>query len=382
MNQVATPPLRRLFRAFLRCVAPVALVAGCTTENPAWQPPEDACPADQTYYLQEYLLANPDRVDLLFVIDSGEGSLVAQQALARAMPALVQRLNATNGLDWQLAVTSMDASNDRGGLLTGVAGQAGCPGDRPALLRRATPEAGVVAACNVVLGEGGDRFPQAFRTARLAIEDTRNGFSREDARLVVVFVSHRDDCTVGDGFDRSDPANCVQQADRLFSLRDFQNYYAGRTPRNRDGNPVSIVAITGPPAATPSLQPVCTGVSGARAGNRFAALTEFGRLARHSLLLNICVSDFLPFVDPIVQTAIQPSDNALCPSFALAGAPRGALLRESAALLPAAELSTFGDLLLPGPTEFCPNGEVAVSNDALRGDVPRRVELLYCSRDQ
>lgn len=363
----------------------VGALGACTTDNPAFVAATAACEAGETFVLQEFGLQDANLVDILFVIDNHSGMLSAQQALGRAMPAFVDQLNASP-LQWRLAVTSTDSVNDRGNLLTGLAGQTGCPATRPAVLDNDTQNAGVIASCNVVLGESGDPITQGLRTARIAIDTTDNGFSRPDARLVVVFFSSKDDCTPGDGFDRSNPENCYRSPQSLQSLNTLANYFSESARRldantRAEGNPVSIFTITPPagplPAAGSPLQPVCTGLTAGFVTNRYTALTGFSRLARHSAQLSFCNQRFDDALTTVFEVGVLAPDDELCTAVPMNGAPQAVIFRSRKGAVDEYNADPFGEYLVEGRTDRCPNGAVALSADA-RG-ARRHAEVWFCT---
>jgi len=354
--------------------------ASCTKDNPAFLGTESICGEGEFYVLQPFLLADASKVDILFVVDNGPNMLVNQQALGRAMPRFVEALNDVDGLDWRIAVTSTDAESDGGALLTGVAGQAGCPATRPPIVNRTTSEAGLAAGCNVVLGESSRSIPQGLGTARLAIEGDNN-FSRDDARLVVVFFSNRDDCTPSAGFDRSDLDNCVRQRARLFPFEDLAGYF-NTGARGRAGNPVSVMAITAPRdgrnVSTGPIQPACTGASPAFSADRYIALTEFGRLAHASMHSSICTTQFDDALDQLLDHSIFVTSDNVCPQLPMVRFPEAVVVRRSESD-EGVSLSEYGDFLAIGPTRSCGNGAVAIRTDTHTDATGHRVEVWFCT---
>jgi len=351
-----------------------ATLVGCTQDNPAFIEVQAVCAENEFYVREPFQLANPDEVDILFVVDSGPTSLVAQQALADAMPGFVEDLNGEEDLNWRIAVTSTDLSDD-GRLLTGIAGQAGCPVDRPDFVQRSTSEAATAAACNVVLGQNGDDIRQSFKTARLAVQN--GGFRRDSARLVVVFFSLRDDCTASGGFDRTDVDNCIRDRGNLESVGDYQRFFVNDASGRR-GTPVSIVSITGPTNPEAGLQAACTGVAQAWSGNRTNALSDFAWLERNSFDTSICALNFAPALADVIDVAVRPADDALCASLPMSGSPEAVVLRANDDADPI-ELSAFGDYITEGSTDWCDNGVIAVSTDAHDASTGHRAEVWFCT---
>lgn len=372
-------------RALCTTALLAASVAACTVDNPAFEEAQTVCETSEFYVRQPFELADPQKLDVLFVVDNSEGSLANQQALSAAIPAFVNGLNDIDGLDWRVAVTSTDLPRDGGSLLTGTAGQAGCPAARPEVISRSVANAALIARCNVILGEGGDRIAQGFQAARLAVEGNTDTFSRSDARLLIVFVARRDDCTTNGSLDRSDPDECVRNPAGLFAVRDFAQYFAN-SARRLDGNPVSIVAIVGPdddrivgPTDTP--QPACTGANGAPAysGSRYAELAASGRLARNSSVYNICSASFEGILTDVVEQIARNGDDELCAGLPMSGPPQAVVLRTSSEAADSTELSPAGDYLALGETELCENGAVAISTEAHDVTTGHRAEVWFCT---
>jgi hypothetical protein len=354
----------------------VAALAACTEPNPAFV---DADPCDDGEYFveQEFQLADPRLVDILFVVDNRDGMLANQEALADAMPGFVSTLSGVANLDWRVAVTTTDVVRDPGALSTGVNDQPGCPGGRPPIVTEQTASAAAVAACNVLVGEGGDDFPQGMQAAKQAL-DAANNFRRDDARLVIVFFSNTDDCSGTSQFDRSTPNNCVLDDDNLIGVGDFARYFSDQASQ-RSGNPVSIVSITGPAAAGGgSLEPVCESITEAFGGNRYIALGEIGRLARVSAFSSICASDFGDALSLTVEEAVLHEDDELCLALPMASAPRSVVTRAVSRGTETGELDPLGEFLVTGATDSCANGAVSISaeRDPTDGNV---VAVRFCT---
>ena len=365
------------------CLGAGALVSACTEANPAFDPPDPVCEPSEYFVGQPFVLADAGKVDILMVVDNSPGMLANQRALARAMPTLVNGLNAVEGLDWRVGVVSTDL-RDQGQLQTGPAGLADCPENLPSFVERSTPGAGLALGCNVVLGQEGSEFEQGLESARRAIEGGAD-FMRSDARLVVVFFSDEDDCTAQLELDRTDPNNCVWQQGALVSAQDFGRYFAGSARRGLAGNPVSVVSIVGPGdnrtyATGEAPEPACQGATPALSGNRYIAIAETPGVDRHGFVDSICASSYVATAERIVAHAVAIPDDELCVSLPMSGAPRSVVLKDGAGNV-TAELSTFGDYLVSGPTERCPNGAVAISTDAHDAATGHTVEVRFCTTE-
>lgn len=368
-----------MFRRLALLAALGAALGACTKDNPAFVEPEGACAEGEFFVRQEFRLADPQKLDVLFVIDATEGMTRAQTEFAESVPTLIAALE-TRGIDWQIGVTSTDLPGDRGELLTGLSEIAQCPAGRPPVVTRDTPQSALTAACNMVVGADGEPFAAGIQAARVAIDDDTSGFNREDARLLVVFFSADDDCSYAGGFDRSDEANCVAPGAPLIDIAELRTWLAQRG-RPRAGNPVSVAAVVGPPrfgTPTDPLTPICTGITDARAGNRYAALIESGPLSRHSVLVSYCTDSYDVVMEQIVDAAIG-GDDALCPSAPMTGAPQALLVRPASDETATTTLSTFGDYLVDGPTDACANGAVSIAPDAHGGTRGDTIEMSFCT---
>ncbi len=364
-----------------RLLLPLSLSAlaavSCTEANPAFQAPEVVCEEGLNFVAQRFQLADPTKVDVLFVVDNSPGMLANQRTLGAAMPQFVNRMNAVDGLDWRAGVVTTDLS-DQGMPAIGPAGEGDCPATLPNFVDRETSSAEIALACNIVQGEQGSEFEQGFETARRAIEGNAE-FLREDARLVLVFFSDEDDCTAQAGLDRSDPNNCVWQQGNLVSVDDFARYFA-TSARVLSGNPVSAVAIVGPqdnrsysPGVAP--EPSCTGGSAAISGNRYIRVTETGGIQRFGFFESICSTSYVPLMERVVEEAVSIADDELCMSLNMTSAPNSVVLNDGDLV----ELSEFGDYLVTGPTDRCPNGSVAISVDAHDAVTGHSGEVRFCT---
>jgi hypothetical protein len=355
----------------------LAAVSGCTAENPAFEPPEVVCDQEHFFVAQRFELVDPAQVDVLFVVDNSLGMLENQRTLAAAMPQFVNRLNAVEGLDWRAGVITTDLAQ-QGTPVVGPAGQGDCPPELPLFVERTTSRPEIALACNLIQGEAGSEFEQGFETARRAIEGNAE-FLRPNARLVLVFFSNEDDCTAQAELDRTDPNNCVWQQSNLVSVDDFARYFA-TSARSLSGNPVSVVALVGPRdnrsyAAGVDPEPACAAVTPALSGNRYIRVTETGAIQRYGFFESICSTSYVSVVERIVAEAVDVRDDELCMSRNMVSTPRSVVLTDGEPT----ELSEFGDYLVTGPTERCPNGSVAISVDAHDGSSAHAGEVRFCT---
>ena len=348
------------------------LLAGCTVDNPAFDPPEAVCAADETYVRQPFTLTDPQQVDILFVVDNGAGMQEAQDQLAQAMPAFVSALTAATALDWRLGVVSTDVVNSPGALLTGAT-NAGCQAVTDGIITRATADAGLRASCAVRAGESGDNFEQGFQAARQALDPSR-GFVREGAATVVIFFSNEDDCSSTASFSRADEGNCRTQPATLVPVNDFAQFFLSR--RTRSGDQLSVVSlIAGTGDGTTSI--ACGSEPEAFAGNRYAEFVDL--VGRNSFVDTICTESYDRVLNDVLTRVIQTEDDVLCVDRRLVGAPSLVVLRPTQEAETTATLSEFGDYLSLGATEDCPKGAVSVSRSAHSAVTGHRVEVWFCT---
>ena len=374
----------------LLLVASIALV-GCTVDNPAFQPEDPVCEADEFFRAQRFSLADPDKVDILFVVDNSSGMLARQQALAQAMPSFVNQLE-ERGFDWQIGVISTDMSNDtqRGRLQRGAAGQAACVGEVPLVVTPQASEPASAAACNVVLGESGSDIEQGLFAALVGLQPPLTdeggpnaGFGRDDARLVVIFFADEDDCSAEQSLDRSNPDNCIWQQDALKDANIFGSFFRSNDVRQQDGQPVSVVAIVGAPDrrtyARPDLPPSVCGINGpARPGTRYAAVAE--SLGTTGFVYNTCTNDYRPILDDIVEHAVDIDASYLCIGRNMTTNPVAVLLRSGDETV--GELDSYSDYAIVGPTDACPNGVVAISPNAHGTGLGDGIEVRFCTDEE
>ena len=83
-----------MFRRLLVLATVAAALGACTKDNPAFVEPEGACATGEFYVRQEFRLADPQKLDVLFVIDNTPGMTAAQTAFAESVPTLIAGLQA------------------------------------------------------------------------------------------------------------------------------------------------------------------------------------------------------------------------------------------------------------------------------------------------
>ena len=210
----------------------LSIAAGCRNcDGPEPLPP---LPPDQ---LDVFTQVESARVDILWVIDNSSSMALEQEKLADRFGVFFAHLVAAD-VDYHIGVVTTDAGE--GGALREFNGVVdGC--DRCAVLDRGVADAEAVFVDLVSVGVDGASFEQGFATAVDALDGRNAGFVRDDAALVVVFVSDEDESAGG-----GDP------------VRHFQRALEGLKPAGDEAR-VSVAAITGYPQENPpvSLDLLC-----------------------------------------------------------------------------------------------------------------------------
>lgn len=155
------------------------------------------CSSGQSFNLQNSSQAFAQQVmyaktvDILWVIDNSGSMSPRQSMLATQVPDFVTAINAT-GLDYQMAVTTMDMSQN------GEKGRFLAATGTPAFLNASTPNLANLLAARIAPGGNGspvERGEEAMRAAlNMSLRATKNaGFLRKNSLLVVIFLSDEDD---------------------------------------------------------------------------------------------------------------------------------------------------------------------------------------------
>jgi len=202
--------------------AGLCVIAMATACDFGWQycegdwaaaPPEAAPPMSRARTVAQVLPTESPAVDILFVIDDSLSMADEQAQLGIWSSKLFEVLSASGELpDLQIAVTSSSVaiasipqcSNGMGGSLhvggatlqhgrfiRDVAGPSGRDRNYSGTLAETFAKMARV-------GDSGCGFEQPFKAARLALSGNPEGFLRDDALLVVVFVTDEDDCSARD----------------------------------------------------------------------------------------------------------------------------------------------------------------------------------------
>ena len=191
---------------YFRTETPITPIAGASlTQNLALPP----------------LIEQPKQLqlDVLFVIDNGPDMQSAQEALVAGFPAMVERLE-LHSLSLHLGVITADLGAGTAWLPPCIAGgeQArmrppplGCSanirehnylssyGDPDGQNRNFDGELTDAFACLALVGVNGCEYGMPLKASRLALDPEINGgFRRPGATLLVVLLTHGDDCSAPD----------------------------------------------------------------------------------------------------------------------------------------------------------------------------------------
>jgi hypothetical protein len=202
--------------------------------------PEEEPASTQHRLVAQVLPSESTQVDMLFVIDNSLSMQDEQEQLGIWSKELFSVLSPTGELpDLHIAVTSSSVAipglsqcasvpsglhvgkavlqNTR--YLTDVAGPTG-------RVRNYSGSLTDTFALMARVGDGGCGFEQPFKAARQALSQPEGsrGFLRENALLLVVFVTDEDDCSTTDGTLFTDPyADACSDLGALTSYRCFEH---------------------------------------------------------------------------------------------------------------------------------------------------------------
>lgn len=189
----------------------------------------------------EIFLQEPNSlVDILFVVDSSPSMADEQQLIADGFESFIGTLEESNA-DFQLGVIDMDMDldNSRRAMLIG----------NPPYL---TPEDDYITAfkARVKVGVDGSDKEKGLSAAYAAVTEPlasgqNGGFVREDANLVLIFVSDEEDCSDADALAGEGGSACYDQRQLLISVKQFiQDFSELKSGEAR----VVASAIVGPKA--------------------------------------------------------------------------------------------------------------------------------------
>lgn len=358
----------------------VVAAAGCTEDNPLYQPGPDLpeqCRAGSEVTETFERFERPHKVDLWFLIADTEGMESYQQALADSMPSLAGHLDGAD-IDVRAAVSTMDLVSGPG-LAPVVGGPEGCDDNTSPVADSSDDNWLNNLACNLQQGEDGDRRRQPMEMVRQSLDDDGFGqFRRDDARLVMVMVTNQDDCS-GDGFD-DDPNTpihnlCSWQADQLTDVEQWADDLRDTTVVQEG---ISLVAISGPAGDIAyeegeDVRRVCSSsLSNAYPAARLRDATrEFGDQGRFA---SICVYDFVDHLYELATREVLRDEVTLCASEPMAHEPLQVIGVDDGG---GSDDIPFGPgFEFAGATDGCDNGAIRLRGEGARGI--EQVEMTYC----
>ncbi len=215
-------------------VGPVLAIIGCTNENAfSEQPGSDT-----------WTQADNDRVDILFVVDDS-GTMAQEQAiLAAGFTSFAQQLHdSQTRFHLGVITTSFRYDDpDRGKLVA--------PEGEDLFLTEQSPNYAQRFAERAQVGTSGSDFEKGLDAAAYALSpaialDVNPGFSRPEARLLIIFVSDEEDCSDGGAIGTEyldDGEVCYQQRELLVPVEEYVTQFRGL---REDPEDVVVTAIVG-----------------------------------------------------------------------------------------------------------------------------------------
>ena len=360
-----------------------ALSSGCVEKNPRYNPdpllPGECRRGIETSETFDNF-EQPQKLDILAVVDNSGDIMREQDRLASALPGFLRELEG-RGLSIRFGVVTTDAASDDGLAPPGTI-RDGCEQNTG---RIADSESGNqwrrMAACNVMQGDEGLARQQALEVIERAVIDRPGNlktFFRDQSRILILVLSNEDDCSGDQQLGQDDAVRnlCVWNNDKLTPIEDMIEAVRSEasTPEG-----VSMAVLSGPPSAREvedgeALRPVCQGTLGAAyPANR---LYEASRLlGEQGYFQSLCTDDLSYGLGEIAGRLIGPSRATFCPARRLVHEPLEVTVPESGGETEELALGQDGFLYL-GPTDECERGAVSVAPEALEEAIA--VEMRYC----
>jgi hypothetical protein len=183
-----------------------------------------------------------DQVDILWVIDNSNSMQLEQDLLSAGFTSFAEELEGTNA-DFHLGVVTTDFEYDdpqRGRLV----------GEPPII----TVQDDYVSLFTerVLVGLNGSGKEKGLEAAEYALSPSmttgfNQGFLREEANLLVVFVSDEDDCSDEGALGLADNTACYNRRELLVPVEEYVERFQALKPSK---DKVQIGAIVGPEDAT------------------------------------------------------------------------------------------------------------------------------------
>ena len=238
--------------------------------------------------IDNWYQAENNKVDILFVVDDSCSMEEEQEILAEGFASFAEQLASSN-TEFQLGVISTSfeySDNDRGELI----------GNPPFLTQ--DDDYVTLFAERTALGATGSDKEKGFEAADWAFVNPENdGFLRDEARLLIVFVSDEEDCSDEGALEGQAAEECYRQKGKLVPVTQYMESYRALKD---DPDDVLISAIVG------TSKSRC---EGAYPSNRYAQAAEI----TGGSIDDICKTDWSDMLDDIgleatgVRTSFQTS---------------------------------------------------------------------------
>ena len=223
-------------------------------------------------------------VDVLWVIDDSVSMAAEQERLAAGFGAFASSLDASL-IDYHLGVitTDMDPDNPQAGLLQGSPSYLEPDPDTVSLFQQ-----------RVLVGTEGSGKEKGIAAAVAAVTEplasgANEGFLRERATLLLVFVSDEDDCSDGNALNDEPADACYTQGEALVPVSEL---HASLVGAKAGGGPVLAAGILG------TEDDACTE---SWPGLRYEALIE----ATGGWSGDICSADYAGMLDTLGLTVLE-----------------------------------------------------------------------------
>ena len=160
--------------------------------------------------------------------------------------------------------------------------------------------------CIATVGTEGDNFEKGLMAAKVALSDellvTHNaGFFREEAYLVIVFLSDENDCSDNYELSRDNGNECEWKRDELVPVQEYADFFKSLKD---DPEKVIVAAIVAPDNeirfdAPDQVQPSCNsdGQGEGYSGYRYEELVEM--FGENGVLASICSAEFTDALEAI-----------------------------------------------------------------------------------
>lgn len=193
-------------------------VTGANTDT--YTDTDDDIPSEVTpvQFKQSFSIFETQKIDILFVVDNSGSMAYEQRNMASRLSDFI---SIVSGLDWQIAVTTTDASNNTygDGRLVNLSGQTDSY-----ILNSSMDEnsAQQILGNTIQRSEVGGSSEQGIYATRRAIErsiasdNPKNRLVRSDAALAVVLISDEDESRAE---AKNSPKNLISYIDQQYSSR-------------------------------------------------------------------------------------------------------------------------------------------------------------------